>query len=302
MKSSLLAGSVAAGFSLALCVPSFAADPPPNSTPNPPAAAAATAAASNPAAQCLNDLRTFHSQMGQDGYWLSGTGYGYGYPMMDGGMGAGYGLNVGRGSAAARPPGEYQTARPGAEIRTLISAAHILARDGLQQQCESVLNATRSFYGIYLASMRDRSAQRADLSGWQQQQIAIAQPVTAGGTAFRADQLLDMEVRSPQNDALGSVDDIVMDPQTGRIAYLVIARGGLFGIGQSYVPVPWDAFKATPAVTLLVLDTTKAVMEAAPLVSNDHFAARGRFEQESRTVDAYWNAHRSAGGNARSPG
>ena len=103
-------------------------------------------------------------------------------------------------------------------------------------------------------------------------QIAAAQPVTSTNATLRSDELVGTEVRSPQNGALGSVEHLVTIPQTGKVAYLVIAEGGIFGIDEKYVPVPLDAFKISPNVKLLVLGTTKSVLGAAPRVSKDQFA------------------------------
>ena len=141
-----------------------------------------------------------------------------------------------------------------------------------------------------------------EVSGWRQQQFAAARPVAGMNTALRSDELLGTDVRDPQNEALGSVHDLVMSPKTGKIAYLIIARGGIFGIDEKFVPVPWEDFKATPTMNLLMLDTTKSTMAAAPQVNNDQFATPGHFDPESQKVDAYWKAHPSSPGNASTEG
>jgi sporulation protein YlmC with PRC-barrel domain len=295
MTRSILASSVAACVCLGLATPVFAAEP----TARPTAPAEKTAAAAQPAHQCLTDLRAFDGLMQKDGYWLSGSGYGYGYPMM-GGYGLGYGMQ--EGGIPAKGTTGYRDARPGYDVRTLIAAANILARGGHQQACEDVLATTRDTYKLYVADLKSGKAPVADVPGWQQQQIAAAQPVTAKNASFRSDQLIGIDVLNPQNTALGSVDDIVMSPQTGKIAYLIVARGGVFGIDEKYVAVPWDDFKVTPSASLLVLDTTKSAMETGPLVSHDQFATPGSFDQESQKVDAYWKTHLSNNGTGKTNG
>ena len=173
-------------------------------------------------------------------------------------------------------------------MRALIASANILAQHGQQQPCEDILATTRTIYQSYVTQMHDRGVSMADGPNWRRQQIAAAQPVIGQTAAFRSDQLVDTTVLSPQDELLGTVHDIVMSPQSGKIAYLVIARGGLFGIDEKFVRVPWADFKATRGVSVLELNMTTAVLQAAPQVSDDKFGAKGQFEQESQKVDAYW--------------
>ena len=313
MKRSTLMASVTACLCIGVVVPllaappsatpvaapatGLAAPPPATGTTTPAPPNGASVAATQTAGKCLSDLSVFDQQMEQDGYWLGASGYGYGYPM--GGYGYGYamGANPSGGAipaGAANPagtPGGYQDARPGYEVRMLVASANILARHGQDQACEQVLATTRDIYKLYVADMRSGKYPRANVPNWRQQQIADAQPVTSTTTSFRSDELLGTDVRDTKDQALGSVDDLVISPQSGKIAYLVIARGGLFGFDQKYVAVPWDDFKITPNSNLLVLDTTKAALDAAPQASHDQFATPGNFDRQSQTVDAYWKAH-----------
>ena len=180
---------------------------------------------------------TFDNKMAKDGYWLGGSGYGYGYPM----DGYGYGLGIWR-----RPNCGYRTRGRATSFGRLLPPPIFSPGKANSSPCEDVLAATREYLQFYVADMRSGRMPPADLPGWRQLQIAAAKPVTSMNTSFRSDELVGTDVRSPQNEALGSVEDIVMSPKSDKIAYLVIARGGIFGIDEKYVPVPWEAFKIIP--------------------------------------------------------
>lgn len=303
MKRFALASSVATCLCFGLIGPVVAAQLPVTGTNAQTASGqgsgATTRANAGPAEKCLTDLRTFTAQMGTDGYWFGGSSYGYGYPI---GGGLGYGGTQPMVASSAKSAMGYGNARPGYEVRTLLASANILAQQGQQQSCEDVLTTTRSIYKLYVADLHDSGVHVADASVWRKQQVSAAQPVTSTNTSFRSDELIGTDVRDAQNQALGSVDDLVMSPQTGKIAYLVIARGGLFGIDEKYVPVPWADFKVTPNMGLLVLDTTTGAMDGAPQVDSDQFAAPNQFDQQSQKVDAYWKTHFVTKGSTGSNG
>jgi sporulation protein YlmC with PRC-barrel domain len=238
------------------------------------------------ASVCIKDLTAFSNAMQKGGYWLGESGDGYGYPM--GGMGYGYPQPVaGHGPMTV----QYDQARPGYEIRVLLASAGILAQARQQQPCEQVLATAQSIYKRYAGKLHDRGLRPGDQSIWQRSEIAAAVPVTARDVPYRSDQLIDSDVRNANDNSLGSVHDLIMNPDTGKIAYVVLARGGVFGIGTSYVPVPWDDFKSAPRMHFLVLDSKGSVLAAAPKFRDSEFKAFADFDQKSKQVDAYWVTH-----------
>ena len=49
-----------------------------------------------------------------------------------------------------------------------------------------------------------------------------------------------------------------------------------------------------PTQSLLVLDTTKSVLDAAPHVSKNAFTVGASADSDSQKVDAYWKANQPA--------
>jgi sporulation protein YlmC with PRC-barrel domain len=271
---------LAALMSIALYGPVWAVEPP---------ASAPLAVATGAANACKDGLKALDTQMKQDGYWHSGEGYGFGYPMGEAGFGI-YAAGADPVRAGAESP-EYHSVRSGYEIRVLIDGANIMARHGQEQGCGDILAQIRTLYGDYLAEMKAAGPAKPDGLDWRMREIQAAVPVAGKNVYFRSGELLGVEVRSPSNTALGSVDDLVLSPKTGQIAYIVIARGGIFGFDETHVAVPWDDFKATPDASLLVLDTTKSALDGAPEVKPGAFSVGGDVEAEGQRVDAYWKAH-----------
>jgi len=311
MRRSTVAGPAVACVCLCFAGPLAAAEPSATDAVAKPSPSETTVSTTRPAETCLNDLGAFDRQMEKDGYWPGRAGNGY---PLDGLLPASATPasatpaaatpaaatpaaatptaatpTAATPAAAAPAAATYLGARQGYELRTLVASANILAQRGYQQPCEDVLSATRDVYKIYLASMQSGGVQT--MASREQQQIAAAQPVTANAAAFRSAELIGADVRNKKNEALGSVHDLVFTPKSGTLAYVVIGRGGFFGIDEKYVPVPWEDFKVTPNMSLLVLDIGKNVMDDAPQVKDDQLATSGQFDQESQKVDAYWKAH-----------
>ncbi len=71
----------------------------------------------------------------------------------------------------------------------------------------------------------------------------------------RASKIIGTEVRNGQDQKVGTIKDLVLeDPQSGRISQVVIAVGGVLGMGDKLFAVPYEEIQVTPGQKHVVLN------------------------------------------------
>jgi len=72
------------------------------------------------------------------------------------------------------------------------------------------------------------------------------------------------KVYNKAGEALGSIYDLMLDKQSGHVAYAVMSFGGFLGIGEKFHPLPWDQLTYSTAYDGYVVNLDKRVLENAP--------------------------------------
>ena len=81
---------------------------------------------------------------------------------------------------------------------------------------------------------------------------------------LKASDLIGSKVEGVDGKNLGSIKDLVIDPQDGGIQYAVLDLGGFAGIGDKYFAVPWQALQVDQEKKRLALDLHKKDLKEAP--------------------------------------
>jgi sporulation protein YlmC with PRC-barrel domain len=232
---------------------------------------------------CQTSLANFANEIGEDQFWVTGWGNRWGTGQVDPATtttdtmpwaGAGTDLRS-----------------PRAQIRELYGAAQVLAYQGNSEGCQYLLDVLDNTYQSYTARLNDAGIAPDNVSGWRQEQLALAQPVTDLSEMGRlnADDITGTDVRNLKDENLGSVSDLVLDPASGQLTYVVVARGGFLGIGEDYLAVPWDRFSATPGLNTLVLNMDVETLQNASAIDPDTFGDPNTYSQQDQQIGEFWN-------------
>ena len=89
--------------------------------------------------------------------------------------------------------------------------------------------------------------------------------------ALSAATLKGDDIRNLEGDALGTLEEIVIDTDAGRVAYGVLAAGGFLGMGEKFFAIPWDMVTVDTDNHELVVDLDKETLEEAPGFDKDNW-------------------------------
>lgn len=78
-----------------------------------------------------------------------------------------------------------------------------------------------------------------------------------GNLIMGANSLAGYIVRNNQSEYLGMIKEIMIDMQTGTIAYAVLSHGGFLMFGHKLFAVPWSSLKPDGRKHSFTLDVDK---------------------------------------------
>ena len=108
-----------------------------------------------------------------------------------------------------------------------------------------------------------------------------------GPEVMAADTLEGDDVRNYQGENLGEIKKIMIDVQSGRVAYAVLSSGGFLGIADKLFAIPWSALTLDAGHKCFLLDADKKKLENAPGFDKDHWPSMADVTWARQVHDYY---------------
>ncbi len=91
--------------------------------------------------------------------------------------------------------------------------------------------------------------------------------------AFRSANVIGMPVKTPDQKRIGEIEELVIDIESGTVAYAVLSFGGHFGFGEKFFAVPWSEFSMVhnEAGHHFVVDTSADKLRKLPGLSKKNW-------------------------------
>ncbi len=114
-----------------------------------------------------------------------------------------------------------------------------------------------------------------------------ARPQGPGPDVMAAGTLEGNDVYNSADEMLGTIQDIMLDVPHGRIAYAVLSRGGVLGIGDKLYAIPWSALTLDTDRKCFVLEVSSERLKQDKGFDKDNWPSMAD-ESWARQTYAYY--------------
>jgi hypothetical protein len=82
-----------------------------------------------------------------------------------------------------------------------------------------------------------------------------------------SDKVEGTAVRRSNGEKLGTIQRVMIDKRTGKVAYAVMTFGGFLGIGDEYRALPWSVLRYNERLDAYELNVTEDQVRNAPVLA-----------------------------------
>lgn len=107
------------------------------------------------------------------------------------------------------------------------------------------------------------------------------------GTLIGSDKVEGTEVYNAKGDHVGTIDRVMIDKISGRVAYAVMSFGGFLGLGSDRYPIPWSLLKYNERLGGYEVNVSEDQLRRAPKFRNDEPWAYGSRDREAALYSYY---------------
>jgi len=118
----------------------------------------------------------------------------------------------------------------------------------------------------------NRSATGGSQAGQSQSSAAATGQTPMGGQDVqmrRVTHLTGTEVRNPDNQDLGDIEDFAINVSDGHIVYDIVVFGGAAGVGERYAAVPANAVRIQAQNHVAIVNATRQTLDSVAFKAGD---------------------------------
>ena len=86
------------------------------------------------------------------------------------------------------------------------------------------------------------------------------------------------KVFNTAGEHLGTIKELMIDLDSGIIAYAVLSFGGFLGMGDKLFAIPWEALTIDEENHSIILEVDKEVLKNAPGFDKDNWPDNAKYE------------------------